>query len=180
LFLHSDLASTILSGAKAEISKCSDVKKLLASCDLFCGFLNCDAVTRTSASAQLMLLLGHKFPRLRTATAERLFVLCELVFLRSQTPCIFCRYVELLSAAEAVPAEHASAAVALLMDTPWDAPLEQCRPARNVLCGFFGVPVPKMVVSKTTATASTSSAAAAAAPADELQSYQDLVDRAGY
>ncbi len=94
-----------------------------------------------------------------------------------------CSYVELLSATDAVPAEHVSAAVTLLMDTPWDAPLELCRPARNILCGYFGVPVPKAVVSKSTATANSSSAVASAGTTqqtDELQSYQDLVDRAGY
>jgi hypothetical protein len=107
-----------------------------------------------------MLLLGHKFPRVRKATAEHL-------------------YVSMLAEDSIISAAQLDEASAILLDTPWDASLDVVRPARNTLCGLFGVKPPTAV------TAAKAPAGAVAAPVvvasdESMQSYKDLVDRAGY
>ena len=107
---------------------------------------------------QLLVLLCHRYPRVRKLTAEKL-------------------YIGLMSADGAVPEEAEDEVSDILTSTHWDAELTQARGQRNRICQMVGVEPPKLKA-KTPAAAAASAAKAKAK--DDLASYQDLVDRTGY
>ncbi len=70
----SSFPSELLAQVKAEVSKCGDPTKLMAACDVLCTLLQCtDRKTVDRSLTQLGIFLCHKFPRMRRATAGKLF-----------------------------------------------------------------------------------------------------------
>lgn len=136
---------------KAEISRCGDAKKLITSVAVFCGLLQFASVRRGCLS-QLAILLGHKYPRVRRATADQL-------------------YIAIVTYDDLVDAANLDEVMIALSETMWDADINEVRLIRNNLCQLLGVPPPKALGKPVKQ---------AAAKTDTFSSYQDLVDRAGY
>ena len=74
---------------------------------------------------QLSILLCHRFPRVRKATAEKL-------------------YEALLTFTERdiVPEDQLDNVMELLSETKWESGVAELRPVRNKICELAGVPVP--------------------------------------
>lgn len=132
--------------------KCGDVKKLLASINVFCGLVPFEGDIRKKCLTQLMLLLCHKYPRIRKATAEQLYT-------------IFVTYDDLIS--EDVVDDISCK----LVEVAWDDKLENIRPVRNEICGLLGINPPKLKENVSQATTETQ--------VDDL-GYKDLVTRGGF
>jgi hypothetical protein len=97
-----------------------DVPRAMAAAGLFLALLDAPPPARAAALAALLLLLAHPFPRLRKATAERL-------------------YVRLL--VEEGDAQGTLEAVALLADTQWESEAA-ARAARTTLAAALLVEEP--------------------------------------
>ena len=122
----SSFPSQLFALCKAEISRSGDPNKLMSAGDVFCQLLQAaDTATVHRCLTQLSILLCHRFPRVRKATAEKLYE-ALLTF----------------GEAEVVPEEHLEQIMELLSDTKWDGGVEEVRPVRNRLCELAGVPTP--------------------------------------
>ena len=144
-------AEALLELCKAEAAKSSDVKKLALCLDVYGGLLQAAAETRKKVLWQMLALLGHRFPRVRKAAGEKLFLALQTL-------------------EDLCGDEQQAAAAALLADTNWLEDVGPLKARRNELCDCFGVPRFKIVAAE----------AAAAQPVREFGTYKDLVDRAGY
>ncbi|GFO18516.1 tubulin-specific chaperone d-like [Plakobranchus ocellatus] len=116
----------IMETVKTEVHKSGKPQKLQAAADVFCGLLQFEGETRTRCISQLMILLCHKYPRVRKTTAEKI-------------------YEALLAYDEVVPDAEMTDVMAVLGDTQWDfEELDELREKRNSLCDMLGVkrPVP--------------------------------------
>jgi len=119
----------LVNRVKAEVSKCGDPNKLMLGTDVFCGLLQSgDANAVKKGLVQLSILLCHKFPRIRKATANKLF---EALLTYSDK--------------EIVPEENKAEIDKILADTNWDESVENLRPVRNNLCELMKVPAPAII-----------------------------------
>jgi tubulin-specific chaperone D len=111
----------------AKISK--DMSKLIAYVDLFCDMLQFDEpqLMRQRAMTQLMIMLCHQYPRVRKATASRLFE--SLI-----------NYADEMFDTE----QDYDECVGLLTETNWDLPIDSLRPIRNKICDLTKTPKPVM------------------------------------
>jgi len=123
---ESQFSANLFTLCKAEISRSGDPNKLMHSGDVFCQLLQtADRPTVQRALTQLSILLCHRFPRVRKATAEKL-------------------YEALLTFTERdiVPEDQLDTVMELLSETKWDGGVADLRPIRNRICELAGVPVP--------------------------------------
>lgn len=155
-----DLSLALITHTKSALAS-SDVKKIMAAVDVLCGFVQISEQCRKRSLAQLVVMLCHKFPRVRKATAEKM-------------------YLALMAVDPFVEQEKMDAALALLTDTVWDGPLEPARAARNAFCGLLDVPQPVAKGGAKANAAPSPAPGAAGAAAATLESYRDLVDRVGF
>jgi hypothetical protein len=155
LWIHeeSSFPFTLLMSSKEEILKSKDINKLLASVSVFCGLLQFRGETKQKAFSQLMIFLCHTFPRVRRTAADQLYL----------TLLTFDEIVEDYMIGDQV--------AAILTECVWEDPLDIVRPERNRICALLGIPQP---VLKSKGTKKKQEVR------DELASYKDLVDRAGY
>ncbi|XP_060071725.1 tubulin-specific chaperone D-like [Ylistrum balloti] len=131
-------AQKILELVKKEISRSGDPQKLIASADVFCELLQFSTEVKKKALFQLLVLMGHKYPRIRKATANKL-------------------YEALVTYDDVAPEEGLDEAMSVISETSWDNDnINEVRPIRNQLCDLLDVPKPKVVV-KTDATKQASS-----------------------
>jgi len=146
-----------------ELKKCSDVNKISTAIDVICGLLAAEGPVQKRALSKLLILLCHRYPRVRKLTAEKI-------------------YTGLLAVDGVIPEANEDEVSTILTTTLWDAELPQAREHRNRICNLVGVAVPKKKAKSAAATAAAAAAAAAARAAkqDDLESYKDLVDRSGY
>ncbi|XP_057310361.1 tubulin-specific chaperone D-like [Hydractinia symbiolongicarpus] len=144
----------LLLSIKDEMKSCGEVKKILASINIFCGLLQFEGDVRTKSLQHVMMYLCHKYPRIRKATAEQLYT-------------TFLTYDDIL------PAECADEVTIKLTDVAWDNPVDSLRPIRNEICGLLNIPPPKL--KKNVSQTSSSSK-----EVDQLDSYKDLVTRHGF
>ena len=86
------------------------------------------AAVQRRCLGQLMVLLCHRFPRIRRAAASGLF---ETLLTHGEL--------------EGVSEEALEKAQALLGDTDWNEAVDSVRPVRDEVCGALGVPVPQRV-----------------------------------
>merc|ERR1719266_2294146 len=122
----SQFSSNLFTLCKTEIAKSGDPNKLMHSGDVFCQLLqSADRGTIQRTLTQLSILLCHRFPRVRKATAEKL-------------------YEALLTFTERdiVPEDQLDNVMELLSETKWDSGVAELRPVRNKICELAGVPVP--------------------------------------
>ena len=122
----SQFSGNLFTLCKTEIAKSGDPNKLMHSGDVFCQLLqSADRGTIQRTLTQLSILLCHRFPRVRKATAEKL-------------------YEALLTFTERdiVPEDQLDNVMELLSETKWDNGVAELRPVRNKICELAGVPVP--------------------------------------
>ncbi|XP_019853730.1 PREDICTED: tubulin-specific chaperone D-like isoform X2 [Amphimedon queenslandica] len=143
----------LLDRVKLEVKGSRDPIIILNSICVFTGLLQFEVANKSSFS-QLMLLLGHSFPKVRRITAERLY-----------KALLMCGDSDLLP-----EDERGNEIFEILNETQWDGPLPDAREKRNRLCVLLDLPALKTKEggSKTKTTNS------------ESLGYKDLVDRMGY
>ncbi|EDO35005.1 predicted protein, partial [Nematostella vectensis] len=64
---------TLVTLTKEEIARIGDARKIITSINVFCQLLQFPGVTRSKSMQQLLMLLCHKFPRVRKTTADQLY-----------------------------------------------------------------------------------------------------------
>ncbi|XP_076451234.1 tubulin-specific chaperone D-like [Babylonia areolata] len=121
---------------KQEVARSGDPNKIMAAADVFCGMLQFPTAVCQKALSQLSMFLCHKYPRVRKATANKL-------------------YEAVLTYDEVAAPESFDEILTLLSETKWDEDVEQLRPVRNNLCDLFGISRP--VVKKKAAEAAAAS-----------------------
>ena len=120
-------ASDVLSLVKTEISRSRDAQKLLLSVSVFSDLLQFEQQGyRSSVVSQIMILLCHRFPTVRKNTATQLY---ENVL----------TYEDLIQ-----DSDNIDIVLTLIGETEWDQPVTTIKPIRNELCGYFGVPIPRL------------------------------------
>ena len=126
----------------AGAAPCNDPNKLMSAADVLCALLQAEEQTaKQKCLVQLSIFLCHKFPRIRKATASKLFeALLTYPNVLSQKG----------SMNESLNDEEIEKKLeiinSILSDTTWDTtPVEQLRPLRNKLCDLLGVPAPAIV-----------------------------------
>ncbi|KAG7383272.1 hypothetical protein PHYPSEUDO_003895 [Phytophthora pseudosyringae] len=115
-----DFGEQLYSALRDEIQKCTAVPKLSAAISALIGLLPSDPETEAKTMRALVLFLGHKFPKVRKLTAEKL-------------------YTRLLLHDEIIDEEKYDTVVEILSDTAWDASV---RSARNELLELLGMELP--------------------------------------
>ena len=104
--------------------KTKDVKRVLASIDVFCGLLQFEGPVQTKTLSHLMDILCHPtFPRVRKVAAEQL-------------------HLTLVTYEELVSSEAEEEVSQILSETPWNLLVEDVRASRDRLCELLKVPVP--------------------------------------
>ncbi|EGD78176.1 hypothetical protein PTSG_09052 [Salpingoeca rosetta] len=140
---------------KKQLSKCTNVQKIIQCIHVCCGLLSFDNCFKKSM-ATLGMCLCNRYPRVRRVTCESLYV----ALLGLDRP-----YIQ--------PAAKEQC-IQILITTEWDGDITFARQQRNAICDLVGIPKPKL--KKTAAKQQQRQQQ----PKNELDSYQDLVDRAGY
>ncbi|KAE9047708.1 Tubulin-specific chaperone D [Phytophthora rubi] len=148
-----DFGERLYTALRDEIQKCTAVPKLSAAISVLIGLLPSDRETETKTLRALVLFLGHKFPKVRKLTAEKL-------------------YTRLLLHDEIVDEEKYDAVVEILSDTAWDASISQVRTARNELLELLGLELPLKKKSVPAVEMKTT--------AHEEASYKTLIKEMGY
>lgn len=126
--LHSDennFADELSKRVRKEASKCTDLKRLTVIVAVALNLLHSNKVdTKTTICIFLMKLLAHRFPRVRSHTAEQL-------------------YVKLIEDASVIPNPvDLNAAQKLLSETAWDRDLgapHHIRLKRNKVSEYLGI-----------------------------------------
>ncbi|XP_046352911.2 tubulin-specific chaperone D-like [Haliotis rufescens] len=113
---------------KKELARSGDPNKLMAGADVYCGLLEFPGNTRKNVLLNLVMLLCHRYPRVRKSTANKM-------------------YEALVTYDDIVPEESLDEALAILSDTNWDNPVEEIRPIRNTLCDHLNIAKP--IIKKT-------------------------------
>ncbi|CAL1528267.1 unnamed protein product [Lymnaea stagnalis] len=114
----------IIELVKQEVFRSGNPQKLMAGADVYCGLLQFDGTPRSKCLNQLMMLLCHKYPRVRKTTADKL-------------------YEALLTYDDVAPEENTTQIMAVLSETSWDAQdIKEIREKRNVLCDLLGIKRP--------------------------------------
>ena len=142
---HSKFAFELFTLIKKEVCggagapPCNEPNKLMSAADLLCALLQAEEPTsKQKCLVQLSIFLCHKFPRIRKATASKLF---EALL----------TYSNIISPQDGFNdedeiEERIDTINSILSDTTWDTtPVEQLRPLRNKLCDLLGVPAPALV-----------------------------------
>ncbi|UIZ27599.1 hypothetical protein KXD40_005842 [Peronospora effusa] len=150
-----DFGGRLYDALRDEIQKCAAVPKLSAAINVLIGLLPSDTETENKTLRALMLFLGHKFPKVRKMTAERL-------------------YTRLLVHDEIVNEQKYDSVVEILSETAWDASISQVRIARNELAKLFGI---ELCLKERAAPAEKAMSELAA---QEHQSYKNLIKEMGY
>ncbi|XP_028674483.2 tubulin-specific chaperone D [Erpetoichthys calabaricus] len=119
----------LLGLCKEEIKKSKDIQKLRSSISVFCGLVQFQGDIRKKVLFQLLLLLCHPFPVIRTTTASQL-------------------YETLLMYDDVIEPEVIDEVMTILSDTNWEAELPEVREQRNQLCELLGVQKPVLGTQK--------------------------------
>jgi hypothetical protein len=172
LFLktNTSIVEEFISVIRSEILESGDVTKIRVCIDVL-GLLFEAAVSVDSQSLivkQLVVLTGHKYPRIRKYAAEQLYLLgisSKIDFL-------------LPSSDVSLDKNRKDRILEILVSTVWDSSISEARSKRGVLYSELGWTV------STEASLTSRSIARPAKPAslnaDELDSYEALVREAGY
>ena len=167
------LAGGLLDRLKQEVQGCKDVKKLLAVLAVAVHLLaplsfepgQEERDAGAGAMRLVMVLLGHRFPRVRKAAAEQLYtrlLLDDGHLLGRGGPQVQEEALDVLSA------------------TGWDRPdLAAVRGARDALCRLLALPAPSSSAAPADEAKKAGGGAAMTAE-DELASYAALVKHMGY
>jgi hypothetical protein len=165
-----DVAREALSRTRSELKGSSDVGKLCIGASVL-AHLAAQPSLRSEALKALAPYLGHKYPKVRRAAADALYL--RLLPLAEEEE------EELESQDEDARGWAGFArAVEVLEQTEWDGDIGTARKSRDELCEAMGVSKPKAVqaVGRTSSNERTERGE----KGDSLASYAALVDSAGY
>ena len=113
----------------ASTRKTKDVKRILASIDVFCGLLQFKGEVQTKVLSHLMELLCHSsFPRVRKVCAEQL-------------------YLTIVTYEELVSEDVVDEVGQVLSETPWILTVGEVKKPRDRLCQLLKLPIPQARVS---------------------------------
>jgi len=141
---------------KKEARGCKDIKRLLSIADVLVGLVNTDNedLVKNGVFPTFLELLSHRYPVIRRHCAEILFVKLQ---------------EESDYFAEAVRESVSN----LLLETVWDADLEEARLSRNQIADLLKIAVPDNIRD------GTKQKVAAKTKVDEFDCYSSLVKDAG-
>ncbi|KAL4175352.1 hypothetical protein KRP22_000320 [Phytophthora ramorum] len=148
-----DFGERLYGVLRDEIQKCTAVPKLSAALGVLIGLLPSDPKTEAKTLRALVLFLGHKFPKVRKLTAEKL-------------------YTRLLLHDEVINEEKYGTVVEILSDTAWDASISQVRSARKELLELLDMELPSKKLP--------APVEEARSVAQEDASYKTLIKEMGY
>lgn len=116
---------SVIELVRTEVLRCGDPHKLIASVEVYCGLLQFEGEVRKKALQQLTMFLCHKYPRVRKATANKL-------------------YEALVTYDDIVPEDSLEEITTTLSEFTWDDEIEvdNIRPVRNNLCDLMNIPRP--------------------------------------
>ena len=131
---RTDFGDRLISVLKAEMTKCSQYQKLTFIVNVFSALLLSQIyAVHQICLKNLLVFLGHKFPRLRKHTADQLF---ENILI---TPTLM----------EHLPDENQEKIQSLLTDFDWTmSEMQSARDTRNLINEMFGLPPPKTITPK--------------------------------
>ncbi|KAF4320208.1 hypothetical protein JM18_002220 [Phytophthora kernoviae] len=152
-----DFGERLYEALRDEIQKCISIPKLDAAISVLIGLLPSDSEIEAKSLRALVLFLGHRFPKVRKLTAERL-------------------YTRLLLHEEVINEEKYDQVVEILSDTAWDASITQVRTARNELLELLDMELP----SKKLSTGQEARTPDTTTPTQEDTSYKTLIKEMGY
>lgn len=151
--------SSLLTSTKAEVQTSKDVKKLLCGVSVVIHLLQGPEETRSKALGLLMVMLGHKYPRVRKWTAEQL-------------------YVKMLEEVVPVPEVEYDLFLDKLMGVVWDSSdIDMIRSERDECSKLLGLKPPERMKA---AISGTGRGALKENRRDDLESYASLVKDVGY
>ncbi|WVZ59552.1 hypothetical protein U9M48_009677 [Paspalum notatum var. saurae] len=153
---YSEFYSGLVDSVGSELKGSKDFTKLCAGLSIL-GYISSQSDgTCTKAFSQLLTFLGHRYPKIRKAAADQVY----LVLL--QNDCL-------------ILSDNMDKAQELLAETCWEGDVEEARRRRseiNEMAGFRVASSQKFGNQETRRTAATST--------DENKSYSSLVDFSGY
>ncbi|RLN62335.1 hypothetical protein BBJ29_007577 [Phytophthora kernoviae] len=152
-----DFGERLYEVLRDEIQKCISVPKLDAAISVLIGLLPSDSEIEAKSLRALVLFLGHRFPKVRKLTAEKL-------------------YTRLLLHEEVINEEKYDQVVEILSDAAWDASITQVRTARNELLELLDMELP----SKKLSTGQEARTPDTTTPTQEDTSYKTLIKEMGY
>ena len=162
----------ILKTIKSEMNQCGDVIKLIACINVIFHLLSRSGNVRQFALRSLLMLLGHKYPRIRKYTAEQLYV--HFVSDNDSVGNVLYNIDDPLSydgkCAFVTNEDYLNKINTILTETPWNTEILECRKQRTLLCSIFNIDL--NIKAKTNANKKKES--------DELDCYSALVREVGY
>ncbi|XP_048760810.2 tubulin-specific chaperone D-like [Ostrea edulis] len=122
---HHQFPLSVIELVRTEVSRCGDPQKLMASVEVYCDLLQFEGEPRKKSLQQLTIQLCHRYPRVRKATANKL-------------------YEALVTYDEIVPEESLDEITTILSEFTWDEEVEidKIRQIRNNLCDLMKIPRP--------------------------------------
>jgi hypothetical protein len=174
----------------------NDIPKLKQSIDIFILLLLFDDPTRSMALKTLVILTGHKYPRVRQHAAEQLYMqflsdqaaigpsIEEIESKRGLEESNGLTNDKLLSAAKltcglARNQADLGKATDILISTKWDGTISHAREARSKLCDYMGLVMKSKKASDDEGITAATKKLKSSAVKDELDSYESLVREAG-
>ncbi|AQK64742.1 Tubulin-folding cofactor D [Zea mays] len=152
---YSEFYSGLVDSVSSELKGSKDFTKLCAGLSIL-GYISSESDgTCTKAFSQLLTFLGHRYPKIRKAAADQV-------------------YLVLLQNDDLIVSENMDKAQELLAETCWEGDVEEARRRRseiNEMAGF------RVTTSQKSGKQETRTVAAST---DENRSYSSLVDFSGY
>jgi hypothetical protein len=157
----------MLEKLKQEVKGSRDIVKLLASITVFCGLLQFPSIKK-ACLGQLMLYLGHSYPKVRRVTADQMYTTL-ITYDDLFTPDVIDQLMNVLSDTTWYVYHMQLLFVTIIFTIIRDGPLQAVREQRNSICVLLDLPILKAKEG----TGKTKKSK------DEM-SYKDLVERMGY
>ncbi|KAG2547953.1 tubulin-folding cofactor D-like [Panicum virgatum] len=156
---YSEFYSGLVDSVGSELKGSKDFTKLCAGLSIL-GYISSQLDgTCTKAFTQLLTFLGHRYPKIRKAAADQV-------------------YLVLLQNDDLIPSENMDKAQELLAETCWEGDLEEARRKRSQINKMAGFSVATSLKSENQETRITD--ARNIVTTDENKSYSSLVDFSGY
>ncbi|RLN40876.1 hypothetical protein C2845_PM01G37720 [Panicum miliaceum] len=156
---YSEFYSGLVDSVGSELKGSKDFTKLCAGLSIL-GYISSQLDgTCTKAFSQLLIFLGHRYPKIRKAAADQV-------------------YLVLLQNDDLIPSENMDKAQELLAETCWEGDVEEARRKRSQINEMAGFRVATSLKSENQETRTTY--VRNTVSTDENKSYSSLVDFSGY
>ncbi|OEL30057.1 Tubulin-folding cofactor D [Dichanthelium oligosanthes] len=157
---NSEFYSKLVDSVGSELKGSKDFTKLCAGLSIL-GYISSQSDgTCTKAFSQLLTFLGHRYPKIRKAAADQV-------------------YLVLLQNDDLIPSENMYKAQELLAETCWEGGVDEARRKRSEINEMAGFRVPTSLKPENQETRRTADAQSSVST-DENKSYSSLVDFSGY